>query len=57
MCITERDILDMNLGGHEAVVGDADQDGNIDICSKPWNPDSITATAGATTSSTWKIRR
>ena len=32
----EHVILDANLGGHEAVIGDFDGDGRIDICSKPW---------------------
>ena len=34
----ERVILDANLGGHEAVVGDVDGDGDLDICSKLWRP-------------------
>ena len=32
----ERVILDAGLGGHEAVVGDIDGDGDLDICSKTW---------------------
>lgn len=32
----ERIILDQRLGGHEAVAGDVDHDGDIDICSKEW---------------------
>lgn len=32
----ERIILDQKLGGHEAVAGDVDADGDIDICSKEW---------------------
>jgi hypothetical protein len=31
-------IFDGKLGGHEAVVGDVDQDGDLDICSKLWRP-------------------
>ncbi|MEM9658746.1 MAG: VCBS repeat-containing protein [Planctomycetota bacterium] len=31
-------ILDSNLGGHEAVVGDVDGDQDIDIVAKPWSP-------------------
>lgn len=33
---TEHVILDANLGGHEAWVGDVDGDGDIDIVSKTW---------------------
>ena len=36
--LVERVILDANLGGHEAVCGDVDADGDIDICAKPWSP-------------------
>lgn len=32
----EHVILDANLGGHEAVVGDVTGDGRLDIVSKPW---------------------
>lgn len=31
-------VLDENLGGHEAVCGDVDGDGDLDICSKAWKP-------------------
>ncbi|MEL7588207.1 MAG: VCBS repeat-containing protein [Prolixibacteraceae bacterium] len=34
---TERVILDQKLGGHDALVGDADSDGDPDIFSKVWN--------------------
>ena len=34
----ERVILDKNLGGHRALAGDVDGDGDLDICSKPWRP-------------------
>jgi hypothetical protein len=34
----ERIILDMKLGGHELQVGDVDNDGTVDIVSKPWGP-------------------
>jgi len=34
----ERIVLDSKLGGHELQVGDVDNDGDIDICSKPWGP-------------------
>jgi hypothetical protein len=34
----ERIILDNKLGGHELQVGDVDNDGDIDICSKAWGP-------------------
>ena len=33
-----RVILDNHLGGHEAVVADVDGDGDLDICSKLWDP-------------------
>ncbi len=42
----ERVILDANLGGHEAVVGDVDGDGDIDICSKLWKPRPGNANGG-----------
>jgi hypothetical protein len=32
----EQVILDANLGGHEAWIGDVDGDGDIDIISKTW---------------------
>lgn len=32
----EQVVFDGNLGGHEAVTGDVDQDGDIDIVSKVW---------------------
>jgi len=34
----ERIVLDTKLGGHELQVGDVDNDGDIDIVSKPWGP-------------------
>jgi len=34
----ERIILDQKLGGHELQAGDADGDGDVDVCSKPWGP-------------------
>ncbi len=44
---TEHVILDINLGGHEAWIGDVDGDGDIDIVSKTWRsgiyPDSANA--------------
>ena len=33
----ERVILDSRLGGHDALVADADGDGDLDIFSKVWN--------------------
>ncbi len=32
----ERVVFDQNLGGHDALFGDVDQDGDIDICFKIW---------------------
>jgi hypothetical protein len=42
----ERIILDNRLGGHEAIVGDVDGDGDIDICSKLWRPRKDNANGG-----------
>jgi hypothetical protein len=39
-------ILDANLGGHEAVAGDVDGDGDLDICAKPWEPRKANAVGG-----------
>ena len=44
--LAERVILDVNLGGHEAVIGDVDGDGDIDICAKPWTPNPSNALGG-----------
>ncbi|WP_422350962.1 FG-GAP repeat domain-containing protein [Flagellimonas sp.] len=33
----ERVILDNKIGGHDALVGDIDGDGDLDICSKIWH--------------------
>jgi len=42
----ERVILDNGLGGHEAVVADVDGDGDLDICSKLWEPRKDNANGG-----------
>ncbi len=42
----ERVILDAGLGGHEAVVGDVDGDGDLDICAKLWAPRKDNAVGG-----------
>ena len=42
----ERVILDAALGGHEAIVGDVDGDGDLDICSKLWRPRKDNANEG-----------
>jgi len=43
----ERVILDAGLGTHEAVAGDVDGDGDIDIAGKLWRPVQDNATGGA----------
>lgn len=42
----EHVILDVNLGGHEAVVGDITGRGRLDIIGKPWFPDCRNALGG-----------
>ena len=42
----EHVICDNGLGGHEAVVGDVDGDGDLDICSKLWRPRKDNAYGG-----------
>jgi len=42
----ERVVLDANLGAHEAVCGDVDSDGDLDICSKLWRPIKSNANGG-----------
>ncbi len=42
----EHVILDANLGGHAAVVGDVTGNGLPDIVSKPWSPRSDNAVEG-----------
>jgi hypothetical protein len=44
--LAERVILDANLGGHEAVAGDVDGDGDLDLCAKPWEPRKANALGG-----------
>ena len=41
-------ILDANLGGHAAVVGDVTGNGLPDIISKPWNAQPSNALGGKT---------
>jgi hypothetical protein len=42
----EHVILDANLGGHEAVVGDVTGDGLPDVIAKPWAPHKANALGG-----------
>ncbi len=42
----EHIILDVNLGGHAAVVGDVTGNGLLDIVAKPWNPRPDNALGG-----------
>jgi hypothetical protein len=42
----EHVILDVNLGGHEAVVGDITGNGLRDIIAKPWTPKKTNAVGG-----------
>ncbi len=42
----EHVILDMNLGGHAAIVGDVTGNGLPDIIAKPWNPREDNAVGG-----------
>jgi hypothetical protein len=42
----EHVILDANLGGHEAVVGDVTGNGLPDVISKPWSPRKTNAVGG-----------
>ena len=39
-------VFDKNLGGHDALIGDVDQDGDIDICFKIWEKLSTNANQG-----------
>jgi hypothetical protein len=40
-------ILDANLGGHEAEVGDVDGDGDLDVCAKLWRPQKDNGNGGS----------
>ena len=42
----EHVILDENLGGHEAVVGDVTGNGKPDVIAKPWRPHPENAVGG-----------
>lgn len=42
----ERVVFDQNLGGHDALFGDVDQDGDIDICFKIWKKLATNANQG-----------
>ncbi|HOA51658.1 MAG TPA: FG-GAP-like repeat-containing protein, partial [Thermogutta sp.] len=42
----EHVVLDAGLGGHEAVAGDFDGDGDLDIISKLWRPRKDNANGG-----------
>jgi hypothetical protein len=43
----EHVILDANLGGHAAVLGDVTGNGKLDIVAKPWNASEKNALNGA----------
>ena len=42
----EHVVLDINLGGHEAVLGDVTGNGRLDILTKPWRANKNNALAG-----------
>ncbi|MBN1673208.1 MAG: VCBS repeat-containing protein [Kiritimatiellae bacterium] len=42
----EHVILDVNLGGHDSVLGDITGNGSLDIISKPWRPRRDNALGG-----------
>ncbi len=42
----EHAILDVNLGGHAAVVGDVTGNGLLDVIANPWNPRPDNALGG-----------
>lgn len=42
----EKVVFDQNLGGHDALFGDVDQDGDIDICFKVWKKFASNANQG-----------
>jgi hypothetical protein len=42
----ERVIVDENLGGHVALAGEVDADGDLDIASKLWQPKRTNANEG-----------
>ena len=44
----EHPILDINLGGHAAMVGDVTGDGRMDVISKPWQASEANAVGGKT---------
>jgi hypothetical protein len=44
---SEHILLDQKLGGHELQVGDVEGDGDIDICSKPWDVKSWNGAGGS----------
>jgi len=44
--LLKKGVFDQNLGGHDALFGDVDQDGDMDICFKIWKKLGTNANQG-----------